>query len=125
MVEVQRGARTWIAIGAGELDGLFTQGRTLAEIRQRMIPDAIATLKNIPEDSFEVEVRVRVPNFDAAIEDVKKARAVAEEAQRQVQGDMAELVGRLRRDGMGVRDIAELLGVSYQRVSQLAHGKAS
>jgi hypothetical protein len=125
VVEVQRGDRTWIAIGIGDLDGLFTQGRTLAEIRERMIPDAIATLKNIAEDSFKVEVRVRVPNFDAAIEGVKKTRAVAEEAQRQVQEDMTELVGRLRRDGMGVRDIAELLGVSYQRISQLAHGKAS
>jgi transcriptional regulator with XRE-family HTH domain len=36
----------------------------------------------------------------------------------------AELVAKLRADGLSLRDIAEVLGISYQRVAQVAHGKA-
>lgn len=81
-----------------------------------MVPDAISLNKQVPVESFDVEVRVRVPDLDDAIAGVREARAEADKAQRRARESTAELVAKLRADGLSLRDVAEVLGISYQRV---------
>ena len=83
--------------------------------------EAVAFVAGVPESQVEVEVH---PMLDDVIDDVlERARAAAAEADR-VQREAAALsrqaVARLREAGLTGADTAAVLGVSPQRVSQLA-----
>lgn len=74
----------------------------------------------------EIEVEV-VPKFGAAevermLQELRKTTRLAQEAQAEASAQMRAAVQRLRGDlALPVRDVATLLGVSHQRISQLSH----
>ena len=108
---------TWWAVEVDEIPGLFTQARRL-EQGAGMVEDAASLLGLI--GPFEVEV---VPALaDGLTNEIAAARALADEA-RAVQARAAassrHLVQRLRSEGLSVRDVAIVLKISPQRVSQL------
>lgn len=72
------------------------------------------------EDTFTVDVVVDAPDYLQVVEDYKTAAAAAQEAAEAAQGASRAAVARLRVAGLPVRDVATLMGVSPQRVSQLA-----
>lgn len=71
-----------------------------------MIRDVIALMRQVPEDSFDVEVWVKLPADLHAVEGrARDARAAAELAQRGANEATAEAVRMLRDAGLGPRDM--------------------
>lgn len=111
----------WWLARVPRVAGCHTQGRTVAEARRR-IREALG-LFVVNADGARLEDDVRMPA--AAVKAVRqfreiRDRAVAEEKRAARAGRMA--VQALRRTGLrlSMRDAAEVLGVSHQRVHQLA-----
>ncbi len=110
----------WWAISVEELPGALSQVRRLdqAEAAAR---EVIALVLDVPEDGFDVVV---VPELS---EEHRDALAELDRAKEQYAESMVALAERQRRAtlllveeaGLTVRDAATVLGVSFQRVSQL------
>lgn len=108
----------WWAIEA-EHDGqpIFTQAKRLDQV-EGLVRDAFATLDvDLANESIEV---VPVIGSAAGAEAARKASKRAAEAARNASESMRRAVTKLQSDGLPVRDVAVLLDISPQRVSQLA-----
>ena len=113
---VVREGSWWVAdvVGVGA-----TQGRNLDEVR-RMVVDLVASMEDVPAESFSVKLDIEVPGVT---EKVSRARQLVDQAARVQQEAAANsrlVVGELRQRGLSVGDVAKVLGVSPQRVSQIA-----
>ena len=114
----------WVA-AVREVRGCRTQGRTVDEARRR-IREALALFV---DDAVEAEL---VDDVKLPATALKAIRAYATLRKRAEQEDRRAAIAarravRLLRGGrlkMSARDAARLLGVSHQRVHQLAHAKA-
>lgn len=107
----------WWAVEVPEVDGLFTQARRLDQIPD-MVRDAAELLDGIAPESLEVNVIPDVPHravAEQARELAERARATQEEASR----TMRHAARSLAKDGLTVRDIGEMLNVSFQRAQKL------
>lgn len=111
----------WWAIEVTGVSGgpFHTQTRRLDQI-DAMVKDGIALMADVPEDTIEVDVVPDLPQADAEV--ITAARDAAQEAS--MWAERASRLSRqavelLRAEGMTVRDVGGLLGVSAQRVSQL------
>jgi len=111
----------WIAEVQG-VAGVNSDGRTVADARRRVREALALAVGDAAADAAEFVDDVRLPG-DArkvvarAIAARSKLDAVQAEAQETTATAVRELRKRL---GLSVRDIAELLGISHQRVQQLA-----
>jgi len=96
-----------------------TQARTLREV-EPMARDLIAIMEDIPADSFDVNVRIKLPEEIQA--ELERSAALREEAARN-QAEAAQLsrlaARHLRDQGLPLRDVGQALGVSFQRAKQL------
>jgi predicted XRE-type DNA-binding protein len=123
-IEVVRDGRWWM-VYIPEIDGV-TQARRLAEA-PTMAREYIALAKNVPYDDIHIEtasIRMEEPEFRELLEaaqEIRVLRARANELEQQALGYCREFAHWLTTYGVPVRDIAELLEVSPQRVSQLAN----
>lgn len=116
---VTRDDRWWM-VHVPEIGGL-TQARRLGEAKA-MACSLIAVTLDIPTDSFEVEVEVEKVGSVQVAERAARLRAARETAtriEREVQSDTESLARDLASQGVPLRDIGDILGVSYQRVHQL------
>jgi hypothetical protein len=120
-IEVIRDGRWWM-IRIPDVDGL-TQARRLSEV-DYMARDYLALVTHTPIDKIAVNpVSIEVPRLgDVAgrahrIVDEREAAAGASAA---AQADATQYARELIDAEVPVRDVAELLGLSFQRVSQLA-----
>lgn len=106
----------WWAISVDEIPGLFSQARRLDQV-DAMVRDAVAML------GFEVANVEIVPILDAdaqeMLEELERARHDAEEKQRAASDLTRQAISRFRGEGLTLRDIASLVGLSQQRVSVL------
>ncbi|MFA5786164.1 MAG: type II toxin-antitoxin system HicB family antitoxin [Actinomycetota bacterium] len=108
----------WIARVPG-VPGCHTYGRTLQAARRRIrealglwVPDA---------ERAKLEFDVRLPREARdVVRPFRAARRRAEEAQREAQEALGGAAGELVRAGFSLRDAGELLGLSHQRVAQVA-----
>jgi predicted RNase H-like HicB family nuclease len=105
---------TWLAniVGAA---GAQTFGRSLAEAK-RHATEVVALWFELEPDDFDIEWDVRLGNLAAPVKKARQAMAHAE-ADRQRRDDAVRV---LTEAGVSYRDIAELLGLSHQRVAQIA-----
>lgn len=105
----------WWAVSFDTSNGVFhTQAKRLD-----LVPDMVLDI--LAMEGIEAEVEV-VPDA-ASLEAVADARAAAKAAAAAVDAAAVKsraAVARLRADGYSVRDIGTLMGISAQRVSQLA-----
>ncbi|MHB1067967.1 MAG: hypothetical protein ACYC2Z_11170 [Candidatus Nanopelagicales bacterium] len=115
-----REGRYWVLDVAGV--GV-TQARNLDEA-QEMVRSLVSIMREIPDDSFEIRIRVDLAGLDVTAAAEINAAEVAELAERQasVARRQRALVLELDRAGISRRDTAVVLGVSPQRVSQLIAG---
>lgn len=116
-VTARRWARGWELHIA---DVGVTQSPTLAGA-EKMVREYIALAFDLDtEDGFDVRI---TPEVDAEIArelaDARQAAKDAEAAQRAAATRWREVARRLHRGGMSGNDIARVLDVSKQRVSQL------
>ena len=97
----------------------WTQARNLREI-ETMARDLIAVMEGVPTDSFNLHVDLITPEPVAA--HLARSREFAEQAATARAAAAAEsraAARELHDVGVPLRDIGELLHVSYQRAHQL------
>ena len=111
-----RRSGNWWAISVPELKGVHTQARRLDQVAD-MTREAIALMLDIDPASIEVTVRPELPGVVARAVESRKAAREADEAAEQA---TATAVRSLINDGYTVRDAGALLGLSPQRISQIA-----
>ena len=106
----------WWAISVDEIPGLFSQARRLDQV-EAMVRDAASLL------GFEVAGVEIIPMLDADTQEMlvelEQARQDAEEKQREASNLTRQAIKQFRGEGLTLRDIASLVGLSQQRVSVL------
>lgn len=117
---IARRSGEWWAVEVPDVDGAFTQAKRLDQI-PAMVADAVSLLENVPAEQVEVTV---VPDIGdpELLESAEKARAQVANAQALQAAAAAAsraVVKELRGKGLPVRDVAVILKMSAQRVSQL------
>jgi predicted RNase H-like HicB family nuclease len=108
----------WIA-RLPAVPGCHTYGRTIDQARRR-IREALVLWVDDAETSELVE-DIRLPTHALkAIRESRAARSRAENERAKAQSAMAATARALVKElNLGLRDAAELLGLSHQRVQQL------
>ena len=123
-VAYERDELGWWVASVREMRGCHTQGRTVDEARRR-IREAMELFVNDARSAKLVD-EVKLPATAAkAIRAYTTLRKRADLEDRRA-AHAARRAVRLLRGGklkMSARDAARLLGVSHQRVHQLAHDK--
>lgn len=113
----------WL-VAVDELD-LLTQARRLPEV-ERMARSIISLHLDVSRDSFEIEMDVRLP--EEVSDELARARELRERADRANQEAAAltrDVARKLAAQGLTVRDVGAVLGVSFQRAAQLLGRRAS
>ena len=113
----------WWAIEVPEAPGVFTQAKRLDQVAA-MVQDAISLMLDLEPTEIEVIVGPALSTSTDVDEHVRGAkRLMAQAHESQLEASMAArlVVRELREvEGLSVRDVARLLEVSPQRISQLA-----
>ena len=107
----------WWAISVEEIPGLFTQARRLDQVAN-MVRDA-ASLLGVEVDAVEV-LPVLDSDSQRMLEELEAARREAEEKRRISSSLTRQIILRFREEGLTLRDIASLVGLSQQRVAVLS-----
>lgn len=114
---VTRDGRFWL-IHVPEIDR-YTQARHLREI-DTMARDLVAVMTGKDPAGIQLTVDIHTPDVAAA--HLARAAELREESRRAQAAAAAELrkaARELKNTGMPLRDIGQLLDVSYQRAHQL------
>lgn len=123
-VTAQRDGRWWF-VRVPEVPGAVTQARRLDQV-EAMAREVVSLLLEVPPDSFDLDVQAAIP--DEVRAELAHARDLQRQAER-TQAEAATLVRdaarKLREQGLSVADIGAVLGVSFQRASQLLDQRAS
>ncbi|HVK23925.1 MAG TPA: hypothetical protein VM677_21445 [Actinokineospora sp.] len=111
-----REGRYWVV----EVDGVgVTQGRGATEA-VAMARDLIVAMDGVPLDQVRVDVEFKIDGVpQAEVTNVRQAVTEAAMAQERAATESRRLAVRLLDAGLTGRDVAAVLGVSPQRVSQL------
>jgi predicted GIY-YIG superfamily endonuclease len=120
-VEAERGARGGWVFQCAEFPGAISESRRLADF-EPLMREMIAFVGDVPEDSIEMRLVPKLPGALSA--DVQAAREAVSEldaAQRRAANLSRKVVRELKDAGLTGADTAAVLGVSPQRVSQLAN----
>jgi predicted RNase H-like HicB family nuclease len=113
---VCRRSGNWWAVSIRELKGVHTQARRLDQVAD-MARDSIALM--LDADPAEVQVSVE-PQVPGPVEDALAARRHARAAERAAEAATAAAARQLLEEGYTIRDTGRLLGLSPQRISQIA-----
>jgi predicted RNase H-like HicB family nuclease len=124
-VAYERDGLGWWTASVRELRGCHTQGRTVDEARRRIV-EAMELFIDNPRSAKIVDdvklpavalkaIRAYATLRKRADQEDRRAALAARRAVKTLRG------GRLK---MSARDAARVLGLSHQRVHQLAHEKA-
>ena len=118
-VTARREGRWW-ELRVPDLD-VVTQCRRLARA-EATARDLIASWLDVDPRGFDLQVVPAVGDdgLDRLISAAVDARAAAERESGRAKALTDEVVNRLVARGVPMRDIGELLGISHQRVGQLA-----
>lgn len=113
----ERSGGRW-SVEVPEIPGLFTQARRLDQV-DAMVRDAAGMLGC---EIGTVTVEPKLPERDERmLAELLDARKRASEAQSRASSLTRDVVDALRAQGMTVRDVAAVIGVTPQRVSALAN----
>lgn len=120
-VTVTREGRDWLAEVAELTSGAHTHARNLHTL-DKHVREIIVLGADLPDDALNtltIDYEYRVDEQDAerrrAVEERRTALRLAAEADQRYTALARNYVSR----GLPVRDIAAMLGISHQRVSQL------
>lgn len=118
-VSAERDGSHWF-LRVDDVPGVFSQVRRLDQA-EGMARDAIAAFLDIPADGFDIAVAVMLPpDLRQDVADVVDLRDAIDRTEREYAQRTRRLATRLvQGEGMTVREAGRVLGLSYQRVSQL------
>lgn len=110
----------WWAIEVLEVVGVFTQAKRLDQVAA-MAADAVAVMLDIDPDQVNVTMHIDVPDAIASeLAQLAALDALLDEKQAQAHTLRRAVVAQLRdSEGLTVRDVARLVNLSPQRISQL------
>ena len=109
----------WWAIEVPEVPGAFTQTRRLDQV-DTMVREVISLMLDTPSDSFDIQVLPHIGHaLDAEVDSARRAREAADQARLNAAESTRRAAVLLARNGLPLRDIGSLLGVSFQRARQL------
>lgn len=114
----------WSLIAVVGKREVASQSRRLAHA-EPIVREAIALALDIDEDSFDVVVQPELPGGEAArlAREASQLREAYEAAGKELTTTTARAIRVLRKGGYSVRDVADLIGVTPGRVSQIEHGR--
>jgi predicted RNase H-like HicB family nuclease len=113
----------WWTISVPDIDG-STQARTISDVTT-MAKEYVAGTLDVPLSTVEVHLASLVVDGVGVLgraRQVRAAREQAEQLEAQAVGHACALAHDLAGEGVPVRDIGEVLGVSDQRAHQLVGG---
>lgn len=115
-------ARPWARGWELHIDGLgVTQSRSLRDA-ERMARDYISLDTGADPGAIRVEIIPELGGLEVAAKEAREAVAQADQSQRAAAARSREAARRLRNAGLSGRDIAAIMNLSPQRVSQLLRG---
>lgn len=121
-VDVERDGRFWLL---RVRDVGVTQARHLREV-DAMATDLIALVTQREPSSFALDVHVAMPPATRRrLDRAERLRSQARDSQSKAAEELRAAAQELSRSGMPLRDIGQLLGVSYQRAHQLVSADLS
>lgn len=115
---------TWWAIevtsGLPDMVLGVTQARRLSEL-DSVTKDVIADLTEVDPDTIDVDIRVDVPpELARLVELYVQADDLEAAARTQAATDRSAAAAGLLKEHLTMREAAQLLGISHQRIKQLA-----
>ncbi len=124
-VSYERDESGWWVASVREVRGCHTQGRTVDEARRRVL-EALELFVNGVQPANVVD-DVKLPAAAKAIKAYARLRKRAAEEDRRASSAARRAVRLLQKGKlkMSARDAARVLGISHQRVHQLAHHGSS
>lgn len=109
----------WWGLTVPDVAGAVSQVRRLTQADE-YAREAVAFVLGVDPDSFEVTLRVELPeDLRAAVAEARDRVAELEWSQRKAAEQSRDVARRLRAAGLSGVETATVLGVSPQRVSQL------
>lgn len=116
-VTAEREADHWL-VACPELDN-FTTTATRLDKAEELIK-ALAS-KQLGEAICDIVVQIEavMPGIVCDIESAKAKMSKAQQLQEEASAEIRDVVKRARQQGLTMRDIAVMLGVTPQRVAQL------
>ena len=127
-VVVTREDGQWLA-DVPDLEGTHTHARTLRAL-DRAVREAVVLGADLPDDALDqlvldYDYRSGGPQLDADAAALRRRRTELTGLADEVEERTRELGSRGVGAGLPLRDVAVLLGVSHQRVAQVARRKGS
>ena len=121
-VVVTREEGHWLA-DVPALEGAHTYARSLPALDQA-VREVVVLAADLPDEDmpglvFEYEYHTGDASLDATAREVRELRHRADEIAAAAAARTGEAAAQLVTRGLSVRDVAALLGISPQRVSQL------
>jgi predicted RNase H-like HicB family nuclease len=125
-VVVTREGAQWLA-DVPELEGAHTYANSLRKLDQ-YVREVIVLAGDLPDEAMptldlEYDYRLGDEQLDARVRDIRARRVEVEELRRRLEEETEGIIGMTRASNLVVlsqRDLAELIGLSHQRVSQLS-----
>jgi len=118
-VVCERTAEGW-TVDVAALDNLHTTSKRLDKVREQVLE--LAKAQQVGDSNCEIVINIvaRMPGIICDIESAQLKMREAAKLQEEASNEIRDVVGRMREEGLTMRDIAVLLGVTPQRVAQLA-----
>lgn len=117
-VTAERGTGNWWVLEAPAV-GAVSQVRRLDQAEDEM-REAIAFLAQLPEDQVGIDLQPVLPDTYAELaQQASKQRRVAEGATQRANELTRQAALSLRAEGLTLREIGQIMGISYQRAAQI------
>jgi len=119
----ERGEDGWWVVDIEGVQGCHTQGRTIEQGKER-IREALSLYIGDAANTVELDVKVELPApVRKAVDRSLSERERAEEAEEAAAAATQDAVKAMLGAGLSTRDAGELLGLTRQRVQQVASGR--
>lgn len=118
LISAVRDGKWWVAEFEVEGHPYGTQARRLDQL-EGMVRDAASLMTGKPAAEFNVDINAQgIPG--EVVENYRKAAQKASAAEARLSAASRQAVSTLTGAGLSMRDVGALMGLSTQRVSQLA-----
>lgn len=111
-------SRSWI-VSVPELPGCHTYGRTLGQARRRLREALSLWVDDVERAELEEEIRLPKRALAAVDRSREARRSAARERDRANELTVSAARTLVDELDLGLRDAADLLGLSHQRIQQL------
>ena len=117
-VQCERQGDNWL-IAVPQLENFTTITKRLDKAKE-LVENRARELYGSELCDVVIKVEAEMPGIICDLEAAQEKMRIANRLQEEASSSIRDVVGRMRDEGLTMRDIAVLLGVTPQRVAQLA-----